>query len=153
MPKVQAALELYHILSESNTDLRQPVGLEMQLLKDEALDSEVGQSMLQLLQVSLAPSPLPCLDLCPIRQQPALQLATLLGFLGLSIKGIYMAALAELCLANSVVIAGNAFSPCDEHFCEHCITLERNTHYRNMYDCKLPSWTLRCVASCGCCYC
>lgn len=52
MPKVQAALELYHILSESNTDLRQPVGLEMQLLKDEALDSEVGQSMLQLLQVS-----------------------------------------------------------------------------------------------------
>ena len=54
VPKVQAAMELYNILSESNTDLRQPVGLEEQLLKDEALDSEVGQSMLQLLQV------LPC---------------------------------------------------------------------------------------------
>ena len=54
MPKVHSALELYHILSESNTDLRQPVALEKQLLKDEALDSEVGQSMLQLLQVSIA---------------------------------------------------------------------------------------------------
>ena len=51
-------MELYNILSESNTDLRQPVGLEEQLLKDEALDSEVGQSMLQLLQVHLTyPSP------------------------------------------------------------------------------------------------
>lgn len=53
---MQAAMELYNILSESNTDLRQPVGLEEQLLKDEALDSEVGQSMLQLLQVLLAES-------------------------------------------------------------------------------------------------
>ncbi|DBB04745.1 TPA: putative 3',5'-cyclic phosphodiesterase pde-3 [Trebouxia sp. C0006] len=50
VPKVQAALELYAILSESNIDLRQPVGLEEQLLKDDVLDSEVGQSMLQLLQ-------------------------------------------------------------------------------------------------------
>ena len=57
VPKVQAAMELYNILSESNTDLRQPVGLEEQLLKDDALDSEVGQSMLQLLQVLLAESP------------------------------------------------------------------------------------------------
>lgn len=56
LPKVQAAMELYNILSESNTDLRQPVGLEEQLLKDEALDSEVGQSMLQLLQVLHAES-------------------------------------------------------------------------------------------------
>jgi hypothetical protein len=48
---VQAALELYDILSESNIDLRQPVGLEEQLLKDDVLDTEVGQSMLQLLQV------------------------------------------------------------------------------------------------------
>ena len=59
-PKVQAALELYSILSESNIDLRQPVGLEEQLLKDEALDSEVGQSMLQLLQVPLADLVMPC---------------------------------------------------------------------------------------------
>lgn len=56
VPKVQAALELYTILGESNIDLRQPVDLEQQLLKDEALDSEVGQSMLQLLQVFFFPA-------------------------------------------------------------------------------------------------
>ena len=58
MPKVQAALELYDLLKVSNTDLRQPVGLEEQLLKDDAMDTEVGQSMLQLLQVR--PLPLSC---------------------------------------------------------------------------------------------
>ena len=51
MPPVQTALDLYHILSESGTNLRQPVGLETQLLKN-SLGSEVGQSMLQLLQVT-----------------------------------------------------------------------------------------------------
>ena len=50
-PPVQAALDLYHILSESDTDLRQPVGLEKQLLQGQSLDEDVGQSMLQLLQV------------------------------------------------------------------------------------------------------
>ena len=50
-PPVQDALDLYHILSESDTDLRQPVGLEKQLLQDNSLDADVGQSMLQLLQV------------------------------------------------------------------------------------------------------
>ena len=50
---MQAALDLYHILSESDTDLRQPVGLEKQLLQGQSLDEDVGQSMLQLLQVSL----------------------------------------------------------------------------------------------------
>ena len=50
MPPVQTALDLYHILSESDTNLRQPVGLESQLLQ-HSLGSEVGQSMLQLLQV------------------------------------------------------------------------------------------------------
>ncbi len=50
MPPVQTALELYHILSESDTNLRQPIGLESQLLQN-SLGSEVGQSMLQLLQV------------------------------------------------------------------------------------------------------
>ena len=55
MPKVQAVLELYDLLKVSNTDMRQPVGLEEQLLKDDAMDTEVGQSMLQLLQVSLLP--------------------------------------------------------------------------------------------------
>ena len=53
MPPVQAALDLYRILSESDTNLRQPVALEKQLLIDVDMDSEVGQSMLQLLQVLL----------------------------------------------------------------------------------------------------
>ncbi|KAL0037183.1 hypothetical protein WJX79_004360 [Trebouxia sp. C0005] len=50
-PPVQAALDLYRMLSEPGIDLRQPVRLENQLLTDNAeMDSEVGQSMLQLLQ-------------------------------------------------------------------------------------------------------
>ncbi|DBA77572.1 TPA: Pde-4p [Trebouxia sp. C0004] len=50
-PPAQAALELYRMLSEPGIDLRQPVSLENQLLTDNAeMDSEVGQSMLQLLQ-------------------------------------------------------------------------------------------------------
>ena len=51
-PPLQAALDLYHILSESDTDLRQPVGLKKQLLSEYSLDADVGQSMLQLLQVT-----------------------------------------------------------------------------------------------------
>lgn len=51
-PSVQSALDIYHVLTESNTDLRQPVGLESQLLKESSMDSEVGRSMLQLLTVS-----------------------------------------------------------------------------------------------------
>ena len=51
-PPVQAALDLYHILSESGTDLRQPIGLKKQLLQTYSLDADVGQSMLQLLQVN-----------------------------------------------------------------------------------------------------
>ena len=50
VPPVEIALELYSILSESDTNLRQPVGLENQLMKN-SLGSEVGQSILQLLQV------------------------------------------------------------------------------------------------------
>lgn len=51
-PPVQTAIQLYNVLSKSDTaSLRQPVGLEQQLLKDNELDSEVGQSMLQLLKV------------------------------------------------------------------------------------------------------
>ena len=50
---MQAALDLYRMLSEPGIDLRQPVRLETQLLKDNVdMDSEVGQSILQLLQVS-----------------------------------------------------------------------------------------------------
>ena len=51
VPEVQAAMDLYHILSESDTHLRQPVALESQLLADEDMDDDVGRSMLQLLQV------------------------------------------------------------------------------------------------------
>ena len=50
MPSVQGVLNLYHLLSES--DLRQPVALAEQLLKDQNMDSDVGKSMLQLLQVN-----------------------------------------------------------------------------------------------------
>jgi len=51
-PPVQAALDLYRMLSEPGIDLRQPVRLENQLLIDNVdMDTEVGQSMLQLLQV------------------------------------------------------------------------------------------------------
>ncbi len=60
-PPVQAALDLYHILSESDTDLRQPVGLKKQLLQEYSLDADVGQSMLQLLQV-LRSSYVSCVD-------------------------------------------------------------------------------------------
>lgn len=45
-------MDLYNILSESDTHLRQPVGLETQLLADKDMDDDVGRSMLQLLQVS-----------------------------------------------------------------------------------------------------
>ncbi|KAL0039442.1 hypothetical protein WJX79_008577 [Trebouxia sp. C0005] len=60
VPPVEMALDLFNILSESDTDLRQPVGLEDQLLQARSIDSEVGQSMLQLLQGSARSSaPLP----------------------------------------------------------------------------------------------
>ena len=51
LPSVPAVLNLYHLLSDS--DLRQPVALEEQLLKDQHMDTDVGKSMLQLLQVTL----------------------------------------------------------------------------------------------------
>lgn len=50
VPTVQDALDLHFILSKSDTDLRQPVGLKQQLMADNRLDSVVGMSMLQLLQ-------------------------------------------------------------------------------------------------------
>lgn len=54
-PPVQAALEVYQLLSEPGVDLRQPVRLEKQLLEKHQsdMDTEVGASMLQLLQVHL----------------------------------------------------------------------------------------------------
>ena len=52
IPPVQQALELHSILSQSDTNLRQPVGLEEQLLLGR-MGSDVGQSMLQMLQVHI----------------------------------------------------------------------------------------------------
>ena len=49
---VDTALELFNLLSSSDTKLRQPIGLENQLLQDDRMDSDVSKSMLQLLQVS-----------------------------------------------------------------------------------------------------
>lgn len=51
-PTIQEALDLHFILSKSDTQLRQPVALEEQLMTDSRLDSVVGMSMLQLLQVN-----------------------------------------------------------------------------------------------------
>ena len=51
IPTIQEALDLHFILSKSDTQLRQPVGLEEQLMSDTRLDSIVGMSMLQLFQV------------------------------------------------------------------------------------------------------
>lgn len=64
MPSVQVALELYQVLSQSDTNLRQPVRLENQLLQDQRMDSDIGKSMLQLLQVptSCCILPAPLLD-------------------------------------------------------------------------------------------
>lgn len=58
---MQSALDVYHILTEGDNALRQPVGLATQLLKESSMDSEVGMSMLQLLSVCSS-NPLPC---CP----------------------------------------------------------------------------------------
>ncbi|DBB01895.1 TPA: hypothetical protein ACH3X1_000492 [Trebouxia sp. C0004] len=49
VPPLQQALELHTLLSQSDTNLRQPVGLEEQLLMGR-MGSDVGQSMLQMLQ-------------------------------------------------------------------------------------------------------
>ncbi|KAA6420588.1 MAG: hypothetical protein FRX49_09381 [Trebouxia sp. A1-2] len=46
---VQEAVDLYNMLSDSDTNLRQPIGMASQLLQ-EGMDSDVARSMLQLLQ-------------------------------------------------------------------------------------------------------
>ena len=51
VPDVDVTLELYQLLLEAGSQLRQPVALEEQLLKHNGLSSDVGKSMLQLLQV------------------------------------------------------------------------------------------------------
>lgn len=51
VPTVDVTLEVYQLLLEAGSQLRQPVALEEQLLKHNGLSSDVGKSMLQLLQV------------------------------------------------------------------------------------------------------
>ncbi len=47
---MQEAVDLYNMLSDSDTNLRQPIGMASQLLQ-EGMDSDVAQSMLQLVAV------------------------------------------------------------------------------------------------------
>jgi hypothetical protein len=61
-PPLQQALELHTILSQSGTNLRQPVGLEEQLLMGR-MGSDVGQSMLQMLQARQL-QPKYCMTVC-----------------------------------------------------------------------------------------
>ena len=58
------ALELHAILSQSDTNLRQPVGLEEQLLAGR-MASDVGQSMLLMLQVKSMLLMLQVICACP----------------------------------------------------------------------------------------
>ncbi|KAL3161210.1 putative 3',5'-cyclic phosphodiesterase pde-3 [Trebouxia sp. C0009 RCD-2024] len=53
-PAVDVVSELYQLLIEAGSRLRQPVALEEQLLKHNGLSSDVGKSMLQLLQGNVA---------------------------------------------------------------------------------------------------
>ena len=46
LPIADIAAHVYNILRRSDTDLRQPVRLEKQLLTDIDMDSKLGQSML-----------------------------------------------------------------------------------------------------------
>ncbi len=50
---MQEAVDLYNMLSDSDTNLRQPIGMANQLFQ-EGMDSDVARSMLQLLQVRTA---------------------------------------------------------------------------------------------------
>lgn len=52
VPTVDETMDVYQLLLEAGSQLRQPVALEEQLLAlDNGLSSDVGKSMLQLLQV------------------------------------------------------------------------------------------------------
>ena len=55
MPPVTTAMHTYHLLSQAGTHLHAPVGLEDQLMDVKDMDTEVGKSMYQLLQVSVCP--------------------------------------------------------------------------------------------------
>ena len=44
-------MALFHLLSQANVDLRQPISLEEQLMEDSDIDADVGAAMVQLLKV------------------------------------------------------------------------------------------------------
>ena len=52
MPDNEETVQLFHLLSQANVDLRQPVSLEEQLMEDSDIDADVGAAMVQLLKVS-----------------------------------------------------------------------------------------------------
>ena len=61
IPSLQQALELHSILTQSDTNLRQPVALKEHLLRGR-MGSDVAQSMLQMLQVSYGTYVFSCLS-------------------------------------------------------------------------------------------
>jgi hypothetical protein len=50
-PENEETVALFHLLSQANVDLRQPVSLEQQLMEDNDMDADVGLAMVQLLKV------------------------------------------------------------------------------------------------------
>ena len=50
-PDNEETVALFHLLSQANVDLRQPVSLEQQLMEDNDMDADVGLAMVQLLKV------------------------------------------------------------------------------------------------------
>lgn len=57
IPSNNETVALFHLLPQANVDLRQPVGLEEQLMEDSDMEAEVGLAMVQLLKVSF-PGPM-----------------------------------------------------------------------------------------------
>jgi len=51
-PENEDTVALFHLLSQANVDLRQPVSLEEQLMEDRELDADVGLAMVSLLKVT-----------------------------------------------------------------------------------------------------
>ena len=52
-PDNDDTVALFHLLSQANVDLRQPISLEEQLMEDSDIDADVGAAMVQLLKVLL----------------------------------------------------------------------------------------------------
>ena len=64
MPSNDETVALFHLLSQANVDLRQPISLEEQLMDDSEMEAEVGLAMVQLLKVRFQPC---CCLLCDLR--------------------------------------------------------------------------------------